>query len=467
MNSLANTSFFEDVKTLPSDWLTREQRLSGASQTKKKRFVGRYTRQYWANRVKTLTKTERDRESIRAKRDSLYLSPSLSDVPKKAAAVPDARLKLLGDLFGVPELSGKPNKWQARVTLQIAKGHVKVRVESDRARLARQMYGTGLTSTSRRLVNHKTGEILSVNGYLGASEGRHFELLQAQAEFKRKIREFSEKSRSRLALMAHELTAQGIKPKFMNTLTYPGDWRSVAPDGRAVKRHMKAYEKRLKRYFGRLGMGVCALWFLEFQKRGAPHVHLMLWGDTLELSENQYRRAQVDLREMWAQIVNHSDPVHRERGRRRGVGFERSKKGHFGYAVKYATKMKQKEVPEGFENVGRFWGYWKYKKPVPDVYSIDVDYQQLVSLYEACYFGLRCSSDKTVNFINNTLGRMLPKTELDYSDWNKPVLKKTHEVTFSATIFGQKSAIAVWHWISKGFKFDISDARTELNFSSG
>jgi hypothetical protein len=33
------------------------------------------------------------------------------------------------------------------------------------------------------------------------------------------------------------------------------------------------------------------------------------------------------------------------------------------YGTKYATKSHQKEVPDEYQNVGRFWGYWGDAKP--------------------------------------------------------------------------------------------------------
>lgn len=58
----------------------------------------------------------------------------------------------------------------------------------------------------------------------------------------------------------------------MVTLTYPGDWQAVAPDGRTVKRHLGAFRRRWERA---IGPWVC-LWKFEFQERGAPHVHYLL-----------------------------------------------------------------------------------------------------------------------------------------------------------------------------------------------
>jgi hypothetical protein len=57
----------------------------------------------------------------------------------------------------------------------------------------------------------------------------------------------------------------------MLTLTYPGDWLAVAPNGEAVKRHLAALAKRYERVWGE---PLVCIWKLEFQARGAPHFHL-------------------------------------------------------------------------------------------------------------------------------------------------------------------------------------------------
>ncbi len=57
----------------------------------------------------------------------------------------------------------------------------------------------------------------------------------------------------------------------MLTLTYPGDWLTVAPDAETVKRHFTALAKRYERAWGEPLIGP---WKLEFQRRGAPHFHI-------------------------------------------------------------------------------------------------------------------------------------------------------------------------------------------------
>lgn len=60
------------------------------------------------------------------------------------------------------------------------------------------------------------------------------------------------------------------RPRAMLTLTYPAHF----PDAKKAKGHLRAFLKRLFRRFPRIGI----LWRMEFQKRGAPHFHLLIQG---------------------------------------------------------------------------------------------------------------------------------------------------------------------------------------------
>ncbi len=187
------------------------------------------------------------------------------------------------------------------------------------------------------------------------------------------IRELSAASRDRLADRAWTLAAEGRKPSAMLTLTAPGEWESlyladsdgvVIEGGRVIKAQMKALRKRLGRFLVTLGVpSWSALWFLEFQARGAPHIHLMLFDCTL--SADTLRRLRGWLGRAWAEIVAHPNPVERAKHVRAGTRVEKMRSDHFGYAVKYATKTEQKEVPREFGSVGRFWGCWNYTAPEP------------------------------------------------------------------------------------------------------
>lgn len=147
----------------------------------------------------------------------------------------------------------------------------------------------------------------------------------------------------------------------MITLTYPGQFSS---DGRRVKKHLEAFrEDYLKRYQRR------GLWWLEFQMRGAPHFHILSEVDLRECGDlvlkrrrrkdydASYSTCQVEedwISRRWFEIVGSGD----ERHLRAGCSWEVVEKneGALRYAASHAAKSKQKQVPEGYQNVGRFWG---------------------------------------------------------------------------------------------------------------
>lgn len=93
----------------------------------------------------------------------------------------------------------------------------------------------------------------------------------------RMITGWSRRSRARMVSSMAELDLapllMGGDDPAMITLTYPGDWEVVAPDGEAVKAHLQAFFKRFARAWGRDLVGI---WKMEFQRRGAPHFHLLM-----------------------------------------------------------------------------------------------------------------------------------------------------------------------------------------------
>lgn len=164
--------------------------------------------------------------------------------------------------------------------------------------------------------------------------------------------EFSYKSRQRLAFIAANTDVQF---RTMVTLTYPA---AFAQDGEVVKKHFQAFLAFCRRDFGKPNY----LWFLEFQRRGAPHFHLLhdcpLPRTRVLVSAVRFRVAAT-----WYRIVGSKDEKHLAAGTR--VETLRTSRGGARYAVKYAFKMRQKVVPKPYQNVGRFWGCSKACIPQP------------------------------------------------------------------------------------------------------
>lgn len=208
----------------------------------------------------------------------------------------------------------------------------------------------------------------------------------ADPEPTRVVSEWSRKSRARMTRRLAELDFGPLLRMQlrlpMTTLTYPGEWEAVAPTGKAVKRHLDQFRKRFERAWGFAFVGI---WKLEFQRRGAPHLHL--WGPEPEgtagelrrLTAARYRPAVGDglayrewLSLVWADIVGHPDPEQRRRHQLAGTAVDfregermrdpRRLAVYFTKHGSFSAKEYQHRVPELWQEPGagpgRFWGYW-------------------------------------------------------------------------------------------------------------
>lgn len=93
------------------------------------------------------------------------------------------------------------------------------------------------------------------------------------------VTEWSAKSRARMFRTISQLdlscwmdAAPGAGDLGMLTLTLPGWWEIVAPDGATFKRLVRNFQHRARR----AGIEWVCLWKLEFQERGAPHYHMLM-----------------------------------------------------------------------------------------------------------------------------------------------------------------------------------------------
>lgn len=163
------------------------------------------------------------------------------------------------------------------------------------------------------------------------TEGR---LLQVGGGKRGVITGFSSKSRKRLMRKIAQ-TKKSALPCFV-TLTYPGEY---SEDPRQWKKNLRAFLARLKRKYPLAS----AVWKLEFQKRGAPHYHLLVWGvEWIELL--------CFVPGAWYQVVGSGDERHFRAGTQ--VSKVRSWRGVMAYASKYLGKLGS--VPT--DEPGRFWG---------------------------------------------------------------------------------------------------------------
>lgn len=147
---------------------------------------------------------------------------------------------------------------------------------------------------------------------------------------------FSRRSRSRLLKLCASLDADRARAGLFVTLTYPSTWPSDAPDW---KTHLDSFGKRLSRRCA----NVSAVWKLEFQKRGAPHFHLLVLGVP-------YIAASW-LASAWYEIVKSGQPEHLVAGTQ--VDRVRRARSVIAYAAKYLGKV---QTTNTGDCVGRYWG---------------------------------------------------------------------------------------------------------------
>jgi len=157
-----------------------------------------------------------------------------------------------------------------------------------------------------------------------------------------RISEFSPRARSRLIRKVNK--ASFIRDGgYFATLTYP---REYSLDWQVWKKHLNHFLVLLRQLAARHGWDFRYLWKLEFQRRGAPHFHLMLFGIPREFYFELL--AWVSLH--WYQVVGSGDDRHL----RAGTNVRRmTTAAHVAaYVGKYLSKSGD-NIP-GY--TGRFWG---------------------------------------------------------------------------------------------------------------
>jgi hypothetical protein len=150
-----------------------------------------------------------------------------------------------------------------------------------------------------------------------------------------RVTEFSDKSRNQFRFV---LNNASVEWRAWLGLTYPKDFPI---DGQVCKSHLNKFLIYVKRVWGVKHYA----WAFEFQTRGAPHVHLLVD----EFVDKEW------VSKTWFEIVGSGDLKHLHSGTRVTAVYGRDK--GISYMLReYGAKKEQKEVPPGFQNVGRFWG---------------------------------------------------------------------------------------------------------------
>lgn len=151
------------------------------------------------------------------------------------------------------------------------------------------------------------------------------------------VQQFSARSRSRMIQSIAQIDARELADRsFFITLTYPRNWRHDAP---SWKRDLEVWGKRVTRKYP----NAFVYWKLEFQQRGAPHFHLLLFGPN--------RLDAYWFHQQWYEIIGSTDKYHWRYGTdvKPLLGWKQVSR----YCSKYCAKVDE-NIASG--SPGRFWG---------------------------------------------------------------------------------------------------------------
>lgn len=161
--------------------------------------------------------------------------------------------------------------------------------------------------------------------------------------------EWSRKSRGRMLKTLNALDWDQLRPLLWLGLTYPAQY----PEGLESKQDLKAFKERWRRQYG----SPKGAWKMEFQRRGAPHYHLLL----KHPPGHQVEEVRVWVAEAWYQACGKTDDKHLLAGT--SCEAWRSDKSPASYFAGYgsqSSKEYQQEAPTGTKP-GRYWGIWGIK----------------------------------------------------------------------------------------------------------
>ena len=211
------------------------------------------------------------------------------------------------------------------------------------------------TSKARGLsLSHVEDKIANLSGFIDTSGVTlYWDIISSKNEGGRSDLSNGVSIESRLRLMRYteRLETTGYYPSHMLTITLQ-QWDNNVEKWKIAKRTF--LNDYLRKYEPIIGY----LWFQEFQKRGAPHLHILLqmndviWDRSLEYFIHAWRKA---VRKSWGySIPSQSVDLHHMRQQ------------DFRYARRYASKLAQKQAP--FKaNWGNWWGVGKQFKLPKDL----------------------------------------------------------------------------------------------------
>lgn len=196
---------------------------------------------------------------------------------------------------------------------------------------------------------------------------------------------FSRESRKRLFELLHCLTYERLT---FITLTYPAEFPH---DWHEYKAHLRNFRARLERKFGKLRV----VWRLEYQKRGAPHYHLLLLDPPFI--------PVTWACESWHQVIKSDDLMHLKIGvDLKQVDMEKGGAMVSHYIGKYMSKEEEEVDDTDRGKTGRHWGRWNIEAQSPVTFELEVGEAERAAVV---LFSCRGSADtwRPSDYCNSTV----------------------------------------------------------------
>lgn len=229
------------------------------------------------------------------------------------------------------------------------------------------------------------------------------------------IYEFSDKSRGNLN---HICRNSGHLIRSQYCLTYHNSW---PVNGIEAKRHLDNFLKCLRRYLP----GVSYLWVLEFQKSNAPHFHVFL-------SEPRSIELGAKLARAWVRITKGTEEQYNHHAG--PWNFMDWKMTNGDYVMKqYCSKASQKDVPDHYMSVGRFWGCSRGFQPVPEIVTSKQIAASITSSnnpwdqYSITRYFQRCLRRYHENILNYENGKRRRTKDGKIQPWKSSCLVKSFD----------------------------------------
>lgn len=179
---------------------------------------------------------------------------------------------------------------------------------------------------------------------------------------------FSAGSRYRLFRQMHQMKFETVT---FVTLTYPAEF---PVESEIYKANLKEWRRRFEIKYG----DIQAIWRLEFQKRGAPHFHIMYLDCPFI--------PVYDLCYLWKSVTHTFDMAHEVNGVDLMLITDSTQQALIAhYLSKYIAKVDERKEKNYDDHTGRWWGRWNITEQSPlEIEITDREAERIVTFVLGC-----------------------------------------------------------------------------------